>query len=553
MSFFRTNPFKIIIFLLICSTFFISGGKNLSLLPPVLAIGLAFLTKQVLISLFCGIWSGAVIVLYNGGNPFVLSFLKGFFKAADTYAVKGLNDESHIMIVIFSLLIGGMVGIITASGGMHGVVNVLSEKTNSKEKSLIFSWAAGLFIFFDDYANTLIVGNSMRPLTDKYKVSPEKLSFIIDSTTAPVASIAVLSTWIGYEVGLIGEALKNSQLQLDPYWVFIQSLPYRFYALLLLIFIPVYIFMKRDFGPMLKAEKNCLEGKKNEGEEGDTALEGFKIPDISKCRWYSAAIPVAVLIIATFSGIIISGYINSIGSADSIVPDPSFREIVGSADSFKVLIWSSMIASVTAAVTMIISGTGNISSAVSAWLAGMRSMVTAIVILVLAWGLSAVVNELKTAEFLAVVLSDTIPVWLFPSIVFITASAVSFATGTSWGTMALLFPTALPLAITMIGATAGLSETFIFSITGAILTGAIFGDHCSPVSDTTIMASMSCRVNHIDHVRTQMPYALTFGIISILFGYLPAGFFVNPFLLIIPQIAAAFLIFRYFGKKQDIK
>ena len=543
MNFLRSVTFRSIIFLLICSIFILTGGKSLSLLPPVLAIGLAFLTKQVLISLFCGIWSGAVIVLYNGGDSIFLSFFKGFFKAADTYAVKGLNDESHIMIVLFSLLIGGMVGIITASGGMHGVVNTLSKKTNTKEKSLIFSWASGLFIFFDDYANTLIVGNSMRPLTDKYKVSREKLSFIIDSTTAPVASIAVLSTWIGYEVGLIGEALKNSQLQLDPYWVFIQSLPYRFYALLLLIFIPVYIFLKRDFGPMLNAEKDCLEGKNSEGEEGDTALEGFKIPDISKCKWYSAAIPVAVLIISTFSGIIISGY------ANSKVPDPAFREVVGNADSFRVLIWSSMIASVTAAATMIISGTGNISSAVSAWIAGMRSMVTAIVILVLAWGLSAVVNELKTAEFLAVVLSDTIPIWLFPSIVFITASAVSFATGTSWGTMALLFPTALPLAITMIGTTPGLSETFIFSITGAILTGAIFGDHCSPVSDTTIMASMSCKVKHIDHVRTQMPYALTFGIISIVFGYLPAGFFVNPFLLMIPQIAIAFLIFRYFGKK----
>jgi len=436
-----------------------------------------------------------------------------------------------------------MVGIITASGGMHGIVSVLSKKTNTKEKSLIVTWASGLFIFFDDYANTLIVGNAMRPLTDKYKVSREKLSFIIDSTTAPVASIAVLSTWIGYEVGLIGEALKNSSLKLDPYWVFIHSLPYRFYALLLLIFIPIYIFLKRDFGPMLDAEKQSQKGERKDDTQGDTSLEGFNIPDISKCKWYSAAIPIAVLIIATFTGIIVSGY------ANSKVSDPAIREIIGGSDSFKVLIWSSMIASLTAAATMIISGTGNISSAVSAWLAGVRSMVTAVVILVLAWGLSAVVAELKTAEFLAIVLSDTIPIWLFPTIVFVTASVVSFATGTSWGTMALLFPTALPLAITMIGTTSGVSETFVFSITGAILTGAIFGDHCSPVSDTTIMASMSCKVNHIDHVRTQMPYALTFGIISILFGYLPAGFFVNPFLLMIPQIAIAFLIFRYFGKK----
>jgi len=543
MTLLKSNTFQIIIFIFICSIFIFTGGNSLSLLPPVLAIGLAFLTKQVLISLFCGIWSGAVIVLYNKGSSLIFSVFKGFFTAADTYAVKGLNDESHIMIVMFSLLIGGMVGIITASGGMHGVVNALSRKTNTKEKSLIFTWVSGLFIFFDDYANTLIVGNAMRPLTDKYKVSREKLSFIIDSTTAPVASIAVLSTWIGYEVGLIGEALKNSTLKLDPYWVFIHSLPYRFYALLLLLFIPIYIFLKRDFGPMLNAEKQSQKGEKKDDTQGDSSLEGFIIPDISKCKWYSAAIPVAVLIIATFAGIIISGY------ANSKVQDPAIREIIGGADSFKVLIWSSMIASLTAGVTMIISGTGNISSAVSAWLAGIRSMVTAVVILVLAWGLSAVVTELETAEFLAIVLSDTIPIWLFPTVVFVTASIVSFATGTSWGTMALLFPTALPLAISMIGINSGVSETFIFSITGAILTGAIFGDHCSPVSDTTIMASMSCKVNHIDHVRTQMPYALTFGIISILFGYLPAGFFVNPFLLIIPQIAIAFLIFRYFGKK----
>ena len=543
MIFSKSLTLKFIFFALICSVFIFTGGNSLSLLPPVLAIGLAFLTKQVLISLFCGIWSGAVIVLHNKGASVISSVFKGFFTAADTYAVKGLNDESHIMIVMFSLLIGGMVGIITASGGMHGIVSVLSKKTNTKEKSLIVTWASGLFIFFDDYANTLIVGNAMRPLTDKYKVSREKLSFIIDSTTAPVASIAVLSTWIGYEVGLIGEALKNSSLKLDPYWVFIHSLPYRFYALLLLIFIPIYIFLKRDFGPMLDAEKQSQKGERKDDTQGDTSLEGFNIPDISKCKWYSAAIPIAVLIIATFTGIIVSGY------ANSKVSDPAIREIIGGSDSFKVLIWSSMIASLTAAATMIISGTGNISSAVSAWLAGVRSMVTAVVILVLAWGLSAVVAELKTAEFLAIVLSDTIPIWLFPTIVFVTASVVSFATGTSWGTMALLFPTALPLAITMIGTTSGVSETFVFSITGAILTGAIFGDHCSPVSDTTIMASMSCKVNHIDHVRTQMPYALTFGIISILFGYLPAGFFVNPFLLMIPQIAIAFLIFRYFGKK----
>ena len=533
----------LLIFLTVCFILALSGKSSVSLLPPFIAIGLAFLTKQVIISLFCGIWAGAVAVLMENGNSLVFSFFSGFLKVADNYAVKGLNEESHIMIVLFSLMIGGMVGIITASGGMHGIVAALSKRTNTPEKSLMLTWAAGLFIFFDDYANTLIVGNSMRPLTDSHKISREKLSFIIDSTTAPVASVALLSTWIGYEVGLIGDALKASGFEGDPYSVFIYSLPYRFYAILLLLFIPLFIFMKRDFGPMLSAEKKAKERKCEEEDEAAGDFCSFGKVDPSKCRWYSAAIPVVTLIIVTFSGIIISGYSSFDGG------DPSLKDIIGSADSFRVLIWGSLIASITAACTMIFGGTGTVSTAVSAWIEGVKSMVTAMIILVLAWGLSTVITELKTAEHISFVLSDTLPLWSLPSIVFITASIASFATGTSWGTMALLFPTAVPLAVTMAGSAPAQMETFVFTVTGAILTGAIFGDHCSPISDTTIMSSMSCKVSHIEHVRTQLPYALVIGAVSLFLGYIPSGFFINPFILIAMQLAATFFIFRYLGKK----
>jgi Na+/H+ antiporter NhaC len=200
---------------------------------------------------------------------------------------------------------------------------------------------------------------------------------------------------------------------------------------------------------------------------------------------------------------------------------------------------------------MILNRTGSVSTAVSSWVEGVKSMVTAMIILVLAWALSTVITELKTAEYISFLLSGTLPVWSLPALVFVTASVASFATGTSWGTMALLFPTALPLAITMAQNASINLETFIFSVTGAILTGAIFGDHCSPISDTTIMSSMSCRVSHIEHVRTQLPYAFAIGLVSLFFGYLPAGFSVNPFILIIVQLAVIVLVFRYFGKKAN--
>jgi Na+/H+ antiporter NhaC len=527
----------LIIFAGICLFLAFNGSPSVSILPPVIAIGLAFFTGQVIISLYCGIWAGAIAVLVSSGNSFIYSFFSGFLKVADNYAVKGLNEESHIMIVLFSLMIGGMVGIITAAGGMNGIVRSLSKRTDTPQKSLLLTWLAGLFIFFDDYANTLIVGNSMRPLTDSHKVSREKLSFIIDSTTAPVASVAVLSTWIGYEVGLIGDALKVSGFESDPYMVFISSLPYRFYAILLLVFIPIYVFMKRDFGPMLKAEKDVANGKKYD--------DGGISPDFSAAsfndrngKWYSAAFPVAALIIVTFGGIIVSGYSSFEGEVSGL------KDVVGAADSFRSLIWGSLAGSLVAGATMLAGKTGTVSDAVAAWIEGVKSMVNAVIILVLAWALSSVIADLKTAEHIAALLSGSLPLWSLPAIVFVTASITSFATGTSWGTMALLFPTALPLAVMM----ASGEPEIVFSVTGAILTGAIFGDHCSPISDTTIMASMSCRVSHIEHVRTQLPYALLIGLVSLLFGYLPSGFNVNPFVLMALQLAVIIVIFRYLGK-----
>ncbi len=520
-------------------------------LPPLVAIGLAFLTREVLISLFSGIWIGAVISIgFNSPSGFFSSAGKAFFKTIDTYVVKGLADSDHVMIIVFSLTIGGMVGIVSRSGGMKGIVNSLAKRTNTPAKAQLLTWLMGLFIFFDDYANTIIVGNSMRPLTDKLKISREKLSFIIDSTSAPVASVSLLSTWIGYELGLIGDSFKQIGLDTDPYMAFIYSLPYRFYAFLLLFIMPFIIFMRRDFGPMYDAEKRVIKTGRICDHEGEATtgseLAKLRMPPDEKCRWYNAAIPILLMILSTFIGIYVSGLANS---SD---PNAPFKDIISGANSFEVLIWGSLIATSAAVILTVSQRIISLEETMGAWIEGVKSMVTAIIILSLAWGLSSVTKELKTAQYISSVFSSSLHIGFLPVLVFIVASITSFATGTSWGAMAILFPTALPLAHaigTAQGLPAEIVTEIIYAVIGSILTGAIFGDHCSPISDTTIMSSMSSGVNHMDHVRTQLPYALVFGVISTLMGYLPIGFGLNPFLSMLLQLAAAVTVIRYLGKK----
>ncbi|MFO7735779.1 MAG: Na+/H+ antiporter NhaC family protein [bacterium] len=524
-----------------------------SVMPPLFAIGLAFLTGRVLISLFCGIWMGSALIIgFSTPCEYIKALGYGFFTAADTWIIKGLVNTDHIKIVVFSLSIGGMIGIISRSGGMQGVVNSFSKLTASRRRSLIMTWFLGLLIFFDDYANNLIVGNSMRPLTDKMKVSREKLSFIIDSTSAPVASVSILSTWIGYEIGLIGSAFSSAGISEDPYMAFIYSLPYRFYAWLLLIMIPIYIFMNRDTGVMLKAENRALSEKndvplkkfpKNNGENSD-----LQTPTADKCRWYNAVLPIALMITSTVAGIIISGISNTASSAKN------FSEIVGAANSFDVLIWGTLISTVFSILLISVQKILTLEEIMSAWIKGVKSMMTAMLILAMAWGLSIVTEELGTAAWISEILSDKLPVFILPALVFLIAGVTSFATGSSWGSMAILFPTAIPTMQAM-GTAQGteieIMAVITYATVGSILTGSILGDHCSPISDTTIMASMACRINHIEHVRTQLPYAAVLGIISLFAGYIPAGFGANPYMLIIIQVIIAILILYFIGKKPE--
>jgi len=487
----------------------------LSLLPPLLAIGMALATRQIIPSLVLGVWLGAWLVegLSVGG------ILTSLLDLIGVYVVDALSDPSHVAIIVFTLMIGGMVGIVRKNGGTDGIVNVVTKWASTPRRGQIATSGLGIAIFFDDYANTLVVGNTMRPITDRLQISREKLAYLVDSTAAPVATVALVTTWIGFQVGLIQNALADTGIEATGYAVFLQSLRYAFYPFLAILFVFAVAISGRDFGPMLRAERRAREHgevlKEGSNLGGSDALDdGLVPPDDAPRRVVNAVLPIATLIGVTAVGLYVTG------EGDDIV------EVIGAGDAFAALLWGSMLAVLVAALLSIGQRLLTIGQTVDAWFTGIKSVLYVLIILTLAWALSGVTSDLGTGEYLASTLGDALPIALLPAILFIIAAAVAFATGTSWGTMGILTPLAIPLAWAVLEAQ-GLADPaghpIFFASVSTILAGAVWGDHCSPISDTTVISSLASQCDVIDHVNTQLPYALVVGAIAIVLGLLPVG------------------------------
>lgn len=528
----------------------------LSLLPPIVAIVLALTFRQVVISLFAGIWLGALFL--GGFNP-----LEATLTSLDRFVLGALADDAdRIAIVVFSLLLGGMVGVVTRSGGTRGIVEVLRPLATSSRRGQAMTWFAGLFIFFDDYANTLIVGNTMRPVTDRLRISREKLAYIVDSTAAPMAAAAVITTWVGFQISLIGSALDTAAAQItdpvvragleagaaNPFNVYLHSIPYLFYPLLALMLVLMVALTGRDFGPMLEAERRAAKGEVL--REGSVPLADLASTAIAEAgsdqhRWYNAAFPILTVIAVAIAGILRTGR-EGLGPGDHALWD-----VVGASNPFAALLWASFAGCVVAIILPVAQRVLNLEEALDGWMAGMRSMLLAIVILVLAWGLGGVTEALGTGSYLASLLQDALPLRLLPVIVVFVAAATSFATGTSWGTMAILFPVVIPLAVALgagVDFAGGENYTILLGAISSVMAGSIFGDHCSPISDTTVMSSMASGCDHIDHVRTQLPYAVVVIVVAVLIGDIPTAFGLNPFIALALGTALLYLILRFFGE-----
>ena len=499
----------------------------LSILPPLLAIGLALAARQVIVALLLGLWVGAIIV---EGNP-----LTAFLRVGDRYLVGAIADSSHASIILFTTVLGGMVGVLSRSGATAGIVHWLAGHVGGRRGGQTATAGLGTLIFFDDYANTLLVGATMRPLTDRLRISREKLSYLVDSTAAPVATVAVISTWVGFEVGLIQDAMARLGGGEAAYSFFLRSIPYGFYPLLTLVFIYGISLSGRDYGPMLKAERRAVDlgqvlrpGAQPASDLGD--MDGQSDGDGPPPHPLLGGAPIAMVILTTAVGLYLGGRKAALAAG---IAAPTMRQVLDNADSFAVLTWASLAGAVLAVVLVVASRRLSLAAAMEGFMAGAKAMLIAVSILVLAWSISAVCAELGTAEFLVGVAHNVLSARLLPAVVFVLAAAVSFATGTSWGTMAILMPLVYPLGVELpeaAGLSAGVAQNIHLAAVSAVLAGAVFGDHCSPISDTTILSSLATGSDHVDHVRTQMPYALTVAGVALATGYLPVGWGMSPWI-----------------------
>lgn len=519
----------------------------LSILPPLIAIVMALLLKEVISALFFGVLSGTFIMaLYSGQEPGT-ALGSGLLRVMDTYVVGSIFDIDHAMIIVFTLTIGGMVKIISANGGMQGIVNWLLRRANGPRSGQLMTFVMDLCIFFDDYSNTLMVGNTMRPVADKLRVSREKLAFIVDSTAAPVVAIAFVTTWIGAELSYIQEGIDVIGLEASAYSVFVNSLKYSFYPLLTLCFVLMIIHSGRDYGPMLKAEREARTKVVSDSNSQDNSNK--------QAHGIDALLPLLTLIFGTIIGLFITGYDSAIWQDSSHGFFTKLSETIGEANSYLALIWSSIVSLIISVIMTLYRGTLKFGKIMDEMVDGFKVMFNAVLILTMAWSIALVTKHMHTAEFVsAILLKLSLSPYIIPALTFLLAALIGFSTGTSWGTMAILYPLILP-ASWMLCQNQGLgvdaTMPLFYSVVASVMAGSVMGDHCSPISDTTIMSSMASGCNHLQHVKTQMPYALTVGAVALFIGVLPTSLGLPSWLAFLMALAILGIIVKFVGKKVE--
>ncbi|EKK02368.1 Na+/H+ antiporter family protein [Rhodopirellula baltica SH28] len=529
-----------------------------SLLPPAVAIILALLTRRVLFPLAIGIFVGTWLLASNedgGVASTLVQSSKQFFFTID----QSVRDWDHLHVLAFTLLLGGMVGVLESAGSMARMISGWTRRVSTRRGGQTLIGFTGLLIFFDDYANTLLVGGTMRTTAERYGISRAKLAYLVDSTAAPVAGLTLVSTWVATELSYLQTGLTDAGIETTnmTFSVFLHSLPYRFYPLLALWFVFVIARSGRDFGPMW-TEENTASRKPSHPYRWT-----------SSTSWrdtFAAVMPIVICLI------VISGVLVWTGLQTPIEGEMStwqtFGHVIGNGNSYLALVAGGAAGLVVAGTLAMLLSKVSWELVAMGTAQGMFQMLPAMAVLWLAWGLSSLTatEQLNTGGYLASILDTRLPVEWLPTCVFLLAAFIAFSTGTSWGTMAILTPLSVALSVNLQEAAlaasetvamAGLQSTTTASLAmspiclatfSSVLAGAIFGDHCSPLSDTTVLSSRACDCNHVLHVRTQMPYALVVGVTCILFGTLPASWGISPWISLLVSAAVLWLIVRVLGK-----
>ena len=484
-----------------------------SIVPPLLAVTVALVSNRLFLSLIAAVVVGGLLSISPGSlQTLGAKFLYG-----------AVANVDHLLILAYIIFILAMIAVVLAGGGLQGVAVWLARFARSARSTRLATVAMGLVIFIDDYANTMIVGSTMRPMTDRQRISREKLAFLVDATAAPIAGIALISTWVGYEVSQLAGVAKTLGIATDGYTMFFDALGFRFYCILMIAFVCFNAYFGSDFGPMARAERKTR--KLGRLLDDDAFFPEDELPDSAKphpaARVYAsvAVVPMAVLFVFFIAEMWFTGGGGGHPIADVLRPSV-WREVFGEANSTLLLVHASGLGLIVALVMVLFMSRIPASAAGRAVAAGVRGAMVPIGVLLLAWSLQGVCDDLGTGRFLANVLERVVSPMFFPAMVFIVAGLTAFGTGTSWGTMAIVIPTAVPVAFRLDGDLYG--PVTILTI-AAVLDGSIFGDHCSPISDTTVMSSTASHCDHLAHVRTQMPYSVVVALMAVCLGYLPSA------------------------------
>lgn len=487
-----------------------TASGALSLVPPLLAIVLAIVTRRAILSLFLGVWVGGVI--YTGSLGLGQALI---------WTAESVGDPFNATLLMFLLLLGAGVSFIWKLGGAIAVTNYVTDHVSNRRQVPIATWLLGLVLFFSDYGNTAIVGTAMKDISDQMRVSREKLSYIVDSTAAPIATFG-LSGWVAFQLSMIQVGYENAGIEetAPPALVtLLGSYPYNLYSLLAFLMVGIVVLTGRDYGEMLDAEHRAQQTGKvtRDSAEPLQATEddlGDPIEDRPMLRTF--IVPILMFVAVTLFGAWWTGR----GAGGLIA-------IVGEADFVTALMWGAFMMVASAFVIGRVYGLINLSEGMDIFTDGLKLMLTACVILVLAWSIGTVTEELGTGEYVTGLAEGVVTPELLPVVILLTAASISFSIGTAFGTMAIVTPIAMPLAWELTG-----SMEMVTIAVGTIFSGAVFGDHTSPISDTTILSSTFTGADHIDHVRTQIYYAATVAlIVSVL--YLLLGYMeISPLVLI---------------------
>jgi len=496
-------------------------GTFWSLIPPLVAIVLALITKEVYSSLFVGILVGALFYSEFSFEGTITHIVNGGFIAV-------LSDSYNVGILIFLVILGALVALMNRAGGSAAFGEWASKHIKSRVGAQLATIALGVMIFIDDYFNCLTVGSVMRPVTDKHKISRAKLSYLIDATAAPICIIAPVSSWAAAVSSYVEEG-KGLE-------VFIKAIPYNFYAIFTVLMMVVLVIMKKEYGPMKKHEENALKGDLFTTEDRPYAnAEAGEVS--SKGRVIDLVFPIVVLIVCCVIGMIYTG---------GFFEGANFVEAFSNCDASVGLALGSMIALVLTIIFYLIRRLMKFTDCMACIPEGFKAMVPAIMILTFAWSLKAMTDSLGATVFVDTTVKSFAGGLMnfLPAIIFVIGCAIAFATGTSWGTFGIL----IPIVIAVFGKTN--PELMIMGIS-ACMAGAVCGDHCSPISDTTIMASAGGQCNHVNHVTTQLPYAMTIAAVSFV-TYIVAGFVQNAWISLAVGTVLTVATLMVLGKKLKI-